>query len=152
MCILYLYYSMKLVLDNVALTEDFFEDTFLLGIMAPVRNYHFCWHLNLHLGYNFRLNRDINKELRKKKRDYYFEVYQHNENDILTYYIIHNHCDGEYLLPEVKHIDFIFFMKGDIVDIEKCNDIITSIKSIACVQMVVELSTEMLKNKGHLVF
>ncbi len=143
---------MKHVLDNAALTDDFFEDTRLLGIMAPVRNYHFCWHINTLLGYHFRLNCDINKELRKKNRDYYFEVYQHNENDFLTYYLIHNQCSGEFLLPEVKHIDFIFFMKGDFVDTEKCNDIISSIKSIDCVQMVVELTNEMLKNKEHLVF
>lgn len=143
---------MKHVLDNAALTEDFFEDTRLLGIMAPVRNYFFCWHLNTLLGYNFRLNNDINKELRKKNRDYHFEVYQHNENDFLTFYIIHNHCDGEYLLPEVKHVDFIFFMKGDFVDAEKFNDIVSAIKSISCVQMVAELTNDILKNKKHLVF
>ena len=32
---------MKLILDNNSLTEDFFADTRLLGIMAPVKNYYF---------------------------------------------------------------------------------------------------------------
>ncbi len=142
---------MKLTLDNETLTFDFFEDTRLLGIMAPVKNYLFCWHLKA-LGYDFRLNNEINKQLRKKNRTYYFSVYQHPENDFLNYYLFHNHCEGEYLLPEVKHIDYLLLMKGDVVDDEKCLESVNAIKSISCVQMVVELTNEMLKNKEHLVF
>ena len=108
--------------------------------------------MNTHLGYDFRLNNEIDKQLRKKNRDYYFSVYQHQENDFLKFYVFHNHCDGEYLLPEVRHVDFLFLMKGDYVDDERCNSIVTAIKSIGCVQMVVELTNETLKHKDHLVF
>src|SRR4051812_10073678 len=143
---------MKLILDNEAITEDFFSDTRLIGIMAPVRNYQFCWQLNSFLGYNFRLNTDIDKQLIRKNRKYYFSVYQHAENTFLKFYLFHNHNDGEYLLPEFRHMDFLLLMKGDYVDEAKCNDIIASIKSINCVQMVAELTTEKIKNKEHLVF
>ena len=143
---------MKLTLDNEALTEDFITDTRLLGIMAPVKNYHFCWLLNRMLGYNFRLDTDIEKPLRKKKRQYHFSVYQHKEDDFLNFYLFHNHCDGEFLLPEFRHIDFLLLMKGDYVDDSKCNGIISAIKSIEAVQMVVELTNEQIKNKEHLVF
>ena len=34
---------MKLVLDQEELTNCFFEDCRLLGIMAPVKDYQFCW-------------------------------------------------------------------------------------------------------------
>lgn len=143
---------MKLTLDNGALTDDFFNDTRLLGIMAPVRDYKFCWQLNNLLGYNFRLNTDIDKQLRKKNRQYFFNVYQHDETDFLKYYIFHNHCDGEYLLPEFKHMDFLFLLKGDYVDEAKCTALISAIKSIHTVQMVAELTNEKIKNKEHLVF
>lgn len=36
----------KLILDNEELTQGFFEDTRLLGIMAPIKDYQFCWQLN----------------------------------------------------------------------------------------------------------
>jgi hypothetical protein len=143
---------MKLRLDNDALTDDFFSDTHLLGIMAPVRNYQFAWHLNNYLGYNFRLNTDIDKQLRKKNRQYYFSVYQHVESNFLSFYIYHNHCDGEFLLPEFKHMDFLWLLKGDDINFQTLQDLISSIKSLSCVQMVAELTHEKIKHKQHLVF
>ena len=41
---------MKLRLNVEELNDDFFEDTRLLGITAPVKNYQFCLQLNNHLG------------------------------------------------------------------------------------------------------
>ena len=143
---------MKLILDNNSLTEDFFADTRLLGIMAPVKNYYFCWLLNSAMGYNFRLDTDIDKPLRKKKRLYHFSVYSHHEDDFLKYHLFHNHCDGEYLLPEFRNIDFLLLMKGDVVEDAKCESVITGIKNMSHVQMVVELTKEQMKNKQHLVF
>ena len=143
---------MKLILDNEAITDDFFSDTRLIGIMAPIKNYQFCWQLNNLLGFNFRLDTEIDKQLRRKNRQYFFSVYQHEENNFLKYYLFHNHCDGEYLLPEFKHMDFLLLMKGDYVDDSNCSHIITTIKSIASVQMVTELTNEKIKNKEHLVF
>ena len=143
---------MKLKLDNDAITDDFFTDTRLLGITASVKNYQFCWQLNNLLGYNFRLNTDIDKQLHKKSRQYFFSVYQHTENSFLNYYLYHNHCDGEYLLPGFKHMDFLWLMKGDEVDDSKCASIIGSVKSISSVQMVAELTNEKIKKKEHLVF
>jgi len=143
---------MKLILDNDAITDDFFSDTRLLGIIAPIKNYQFCWQLNNQLGYSFRLNTEIDKQLRKKNRQYFFSVYEHEENSFLKYYLFHNHCDGEYLLPEFRHMDFLLLMKGDYVDDAKCSNIISSIKTILSVQMVAELTNEKIKNKEHLVF
>lgn len=143
---------MKLILDNEAIADDFFSDTRLVGIMAPVKNYQFCWQLNSLLGFNFRLNTEIDKQLRKKNRQYFFSVYQHQEDNFLKYFLFHNHCDGEYLLPEFKHMDFLLLMKGDYVDDHKCSNIIANIRSMPSVQMVAELTNEKIKHKEHLVF
>lgn len=144
---------MKLTLDNDALTDDFFSETRLLGIMAPVKDYMFCWQLNNLLGYNFRLNTDVEIQIRKKGRTYFFEVYHHMEaNSYLNHYIYDNHHDGEYLLPEFKHMDFLWLMKGDYVDDVKCLGITASVKSITGVQLVAELTNEKIKNKQRLVF
>lgn len=143
---------MKLILDNEAIADDFFSDTRLIGIIAPIKNYQFCWQLNKLLGYNFRLNTEIDKQLRKKKRQYFFSVYQHKENSFLKYYLFHNHCDGEYLLPEFRHMDFLLLIKGDYIEDDKCKSIVALIKSIPAVQMVTELTNEKIKNKEHLVF
>jgi len=144
---------MKLKLDVNALTEDFFSDTRLLGIMTPIKNYQFCWQLNHLLGYNFRLNTDLELQTKKKGRNYYFSIYHHQEpGNALNHYLYHNHYDGEYLLPEFKHMDFLWLMKDDFVDDIKCVGITASIKSITGVQMVAELTNEKIRNKENLVF
>jgi len=144
---------LKLKLDIDSLNEDFFEDTRLLGIIAPVKNYQFCWQLNNNLGFNFRLNPELEIFLKKKNRNYYFNIYESvTKNSFLVHYLYHNHFDGEYLLPEFKHMDFLWLMKGDLVEDEKCNWIRDAIKTINGVQLVAELTNEQIKNKGNMVF
>jgi hypothetical protein len=57
---------MKLVLDPKDVTDAFFEETRLLGIMAPVQDYQFCWHLNNLMGLDFRINNEIEIQLTKR--------------------------------------------------------------------------------------
>lgn len=143
----------KLKLDIDALNDDFFEDTRLLGITATSKNYQFCWQLNKLIGFNFKLNADFEIHLKRKNRSYYFNIYESQEkNSFLIHYLYHNHFDGEYLLPEFKHMDYLWLMKGDFVDDEKCNWIKQAIKTINGVQLVAELTNEQIKNKGNMVF
>lgn len=145
--------SFKLSLNNQELAEEFFEDTRLLGIMAPVKDYQFCWHLNNVLGMDFRINHDIEIQLKRKKRDYFFTVFEYGEpTGSLCYYVYCNQDDGEYLLPEFRHFDFLWLMKGDFVSDETLQQTIGSIKSIHGVQLVAELTNEKIKNKENLVF
>lgn len=144
---------MKLTLDNKELTDEFFEDTRLLGIMAPVKDYRFNWELNSLLAMDFRLNNDIEIQLTKKKRNYFFSVYTFNEPaGSLCHYLYINRFDGEYLLPEFKHLDFLWLMKGDSVSDKSLQEFVAAIKTISGVQLVIELTDEKIKNKEHLVF
>ncbi len=142
----------KLTLNIDSLTEDFFADTRLAGIVASVKNYRFCWQVNNSLGYNFRLQPNIEIELRRKGRKYFFPVYMHSvRNQFIQHFIYHNHFDGEYLLPEFKHMDFLWLIKGDGVEDEHCTEIIRSVKAISGVQLVTELTNEKIKNKDNLI-
>jgi hypothetical protein len=144
---------MKLSLNNIDLTDGFFEETRLLGIMAPIKSYQFCWQLNNLLGIDFRINNEIEIQLAKKARNYFFAVYEYPEpTNCLIHYLYNNQFDGEYLLPEFRHLDFLWLLKGDTVTEEKLQDLIQSVKSIPGVQLVVELTNEKIKNKEHLVF
>jgi hypothetical protein len=49
-------------------------------------------------------------------------------------------------------MDFLWLMKGDWVDDERCSWIIQSVKSLQGIQMVTELTNEMIRNKGNMVF
>jgi len=145
--------SNKLILDTQDITDGFFEDTRLLGIMAPMKDYQFCWQLNNMLGVDFRVNHEIEIQLKKKNRNYFFGLYEYHEpSTALEHYIYNNQFDGEYLLPEFKHLDFLWLMKGDIVTDEMLQQQTENIRSLNGVQLVMELTNEKIRNKEHLVF
>ena len=144
---------MKLKIDNEQVTEAFFEDAHLLGIVASIKNYQFAWHINKYLGYTFRLNSGLEIELVKKTRNYFFSIYEYQiPQTCLVHYLYHNHHMGEYLLPEFKHLDFLWLIKGDDISKEEINVLQQSIKQLPTVQLVSEMTNEKIKNKQHLIF
>src|SRR5574343_960667 len=141
---------MKLKLDLDDLTDDFFEETQLFGLVAPVKDYQFCRQLNHLLGFDFRVNNEIEIQLFKKNRNYYFSIYEYKQpNSSLIHYLYNNQFDGEYLLPEFKHLDYLWLLKYDVVTSEFLQNLMSDVRSIAGVQLVVELTGEKIKNKGH---
>jgi hypothetical protein len=144
---------MKLTLDLKSLADSFFEEAKLIGIMAPMKDYLFCWQLNNILGIDFRINNEIEIQLMKKKREYFFAVYEYAEKTCcLTHYLYNNQFDGEYLLPELKHLDFLWLMKGEEISEQKLQHMTNCVKTIKGVQLVVELTNEKIKHKEHLIF
>lgn len=105
------------------------------------------------LGVDFRVNNDIEIQLKKKNRNYFFSLFEYREpSTSLEHYIYNNQFDGEYLLPEFKHLDFLWLMKGDLVTDEMLQRQTENIRSINGVQLVVELTNEKIRNKEHLIF
>jgi hypothetical protein len=144
---------MKLKLDIGEMTDEFFEGTRLLGVVAPVRNYQFCWQLNNRLRLDFRINNDIEIQLTRRQRKYFFGVYEYRENgNALYHFLYNNQFDGEYLLPEFKHLDYLWLLKGDLVTDDQLQDLMNSIRSVPGVQLVMELVQGKIRNKGHLIF
>ena len=144
---------MKLKIDNELLAEEFFENTLLLGIMAPMDSHQFVLQVNQSMRFDFRINDEIEIQLSKKKRQYFFSVYEYREpNMALEYYLYKNQFDGEYLLPEFKHLDYLWLTKGDLPGKEDENKLVNDIRNIPGVQLVVELTNEKIKHKQHLIF
>jgi adenine-specific DNA methylase len=124
-----------------------------VGIVAPIRDYQFCWQLNQLFSIDLRNNNDIEIQLKRKKRDYYFAVFQYSEpNNALIHYLYNNQFDGEYLLPEFRHLDFLYLLKGDVVSDQFIAQLMDTIKKINGVQLVMELAHDKIKNKGHMIF
>jgi hypothetical protein len=144
---------MKLKIDNESIAQEFFENAVLLGIVAPIKDYLFSWHLNQILGLNFRVNTDIEIQLSKQQRKYFFSIYEYAvPSTSITHYLYNNQFDGEYLLPEFKHLDFVWLIKGEFISAEELKTLMQSIKSIPGVQLVNEMTNEKIKNKQHLIF
>jgi hypothetical protein len=143
---------MKLKIDNDAIAEDFLEDILILGIVAPIKDYTFVWRINQVLGYSFSINNSIEIQLKKKKRDYFFSIYDYAIPGCDTvYYLYNNQHDGEFLLPEFKHLDFLWLAKGEQIDREELTLVQQTLRTIHGVQLVNELSPDKIKNKQHLM-
>ena len=144
---------MRLRLNIDDMTDEFFEDTRLLGIVAPVKDYQLVLQLNNRLRFAFRNNSDLEIQLTKRQRKYFFNIYEYREpGNALQHFLYNNQFDGEYLLPEFKHLDFLWLQKGDTVPDEKLMHLMNSVRSVPGVQLVMELSQDKIKNKAHLIF
>lgn len=145
--------TLKLRIDNEALAQEFFEDAVLIGIVAPVKDYLFTWQINQLLGFNFRLNNDLEIQLTKKDRKYFFSIFSYQVPGLtLMHYLYNNQHDGEYLLPEFKHLDFLWLIKGDEQEPEAIQQLLQTLRNLPGVQLVLEMTHEKIRNKQHLIF
>lgn len=143
---------MKLKIDNESLAEDFFECSRLLGIVAPMKDYLFSWQINQMLGFNFRINHNLEIQLRKKGRDYFFSVFEYAvPGSTLVHYLYNNQHGGEYLLPEFRHLDFMWLLKDEEMPDKELQSLQQAIKALPGVQLVNEMTNEKIKNKQHLI-
>lgn len=142
----------KYILDNNQVAESFFEDASLLGIMAPMPGYQFCSLLKSSLGMGFRNDPASEICLTRKDRKYYFSVFRFSEpSSSMEHYIYNNKFDGEYLLPEFKHLDFAWLIHGPNTNLIQTQELINTLKQINGIQLIVELTNEKIKNKQHLI-
>lgn len=143
---------MKLKIDNDELAEEFFEGIRLIGIVCPQKDYQFCWNVNQYLQIDFRINHDLEVCLSKKGRNYFFSIYQFLEPiGSMVHYLYNNQYDGEFLLPEFRHFDFIWLLRDDEIEQEFVQELLHAIRLLPGVQLVSEISPAMVKNKSHLI-
>ena len=143
----------KLRINQQEMAQKFYDETRLLGIVAPIESYKFCWHLNQLLNFDFRTRPDLEISMNNRGRSYYFSIYQYKKPlTSIVHSLYENHDDGEFLLPELRHFDYLWLIKYDQVDEEEMSLFIDSVKSIPVLQMVTELSIERLKSRENLFF
>jgi hypothetical protein len=140
-------------LDADLVIESFFEDTYLLGIVAPIPDFQFVWEVNRSMNFEFRIDIEKEIELQRKSRRYYFGIYDYNiPTTGLYHHIFNNKSDGDHLLQEFKHLDYLWLIKGEMLNPAELLDLINRIKEVPKVQLVVNLSSQKIKQKDLLLF
>jgi hypothetical protein len=142
--------KLKYKLEDV--TDSFWDDAHLLGIMAPVKDYQFCRQINHCLRFDFRINHQIEIQVAKKQRSYFFSVFEYAEIlRSVRLFLYNNQFDGEFLLPEFRHLDFLWLIKGELPSDGELGHLVETIRRVASVQLVTELTNEKIRNKEYLV-
>ncbi len=145
------------VLDNTETEHMFFKEALVIGIVAPVKDYKFCWFINTNTSLDFRKTQEQALHLRKQKadtayREYVFSVYECDDPIHGHQHILYaNTCDGEYLLPELKNFDFIWLIQGVDVVHYKGNDVVELLKGLSVVQLCTIISPKLITHKSHLI-
>lgn len=144
---------MKLKIDHEEMMDRFYDETRLMGIVAPMEAYKFCWQINRLLNFDFRIVPEMELSMNKKGRNYFFSIYVFNQpSTSASHFLYANHCDGEYLLPELRHFDYLWLVKFNEVDEAEMRLFIDSLRTIPMLQMVTDLSIEKIKNRENLFF
>ncbi|HEU4552285.1 MAG TPA: IPExxxVDY family protein [Chitinophaga sp.] len=145
--------ALKLKLDQDQLVEDFFDSTHLVGIVSSGRDYQLCWQINKQLHYLFRVNNSLEIKLTKHQRAFYFTVFEYQEpTKSVAHYLYNNHCKAEFLLPELKNIDYLWLIKGDYYQPQDVKKLTEELRRVELVQLVSLLDLREIKHKVNLIF
>jgi len=142
---------MKLRLDDDKMSDNFFEDTRILGIACTLKNYQFCWHIEQTMLIDFQTSADLQIPMEKNKRSYSFTVYEFVDPiSSKEHFLYSNKHEGEFLLPELQHLDFIWLVRDPFHNDEQLSLMQQQIRTIPGVQMVTEVPHDKIKSKDNL--
>lgn len=142
----------QLVIDNEQIAEEYFEDASILGIQCGIEPHQFIWLVNKKFAYNFRYQAGSEIEVKKRGRSFKYPIFLCTEPQTNLQHIIYaNQHDGEYLLSELRHFDYVWLIKGELKDPGFPLLLVSELKTIEPVQIVMQLSNDKIINKTKLV-
>lgn len=138
----------KLVLDNAALEEEFFEDVLLIGIVTPLEPHQLIWRIQKATGFLFKRDPDNDIEA----NGLFFPIYQLNENDKYIEHVIYtNRKKTDFLLPEARNTDFIWMLKGNLHHAGYETTIPLMLQQLSRIDHCFTINPAHLKNRQYLI-
>jgi len=115
------------------------EDICLLGIVSDEPDYKLCWLMNTSLHTSFERKEDIQVYHKRADSEQFFPLFSYtDENSMLVYRLIVNQSENGYYLEEVKNIDYLLHIQGELVA-DDLQDLIDSIGQLDSVRMCLPL-------------
>ncbi len=130
----------------VAIDEDFC----LLGIASDEPDYKLCWLINQQMDTSFSRVDDLvvfNSKLNEQQEVALF-VY-HDENKMVTYRMLSNRLSTGYFLSDLKNIDYVLHIQGDIVTNE-IDAFISRVIKTPGVRMCVPVNLQKIRERERL--
>ena len=127
-------------------------DFILIGISSHEKDYRICWALNNKL--ELELIKSVSLEIKDKKQEDVssFSLFIcERPDEFVEYLVIANRSEKGLLIPEQKHIDYFFVIKGEFED-DEIETIISKIKEINFVLTALRIDPSILKSKQNLIF
>ena len=132
---------------DLAIEEDFC----LLSVVTDEPDYKLCWMINRFLDMNFEKQEELQLFHRKRDEEQVFSHFSYHDSDaLITFRIIRNRSENGYFLDELKNIDYLIHIQGEINTI-RINDFMQSVSALEPVRMCVPSDLSRIKNKERLL-
>lgn len=127
------------------------EDFCLLGLLSDEPDYRLCWLLNQALEIDLQKEEELILYHPRLKLEQSFSLFSWIDEDAYwTYRIIRNRSGQGYFLEEVRNIDYLLHLQGEI-STERLRRLISSINEVRQVRMCVPVDLQKIRNKERLM-
>ncbi|HLO60552.1 MAG TPA: IPExxxVDY family protein [Bacteroidales bacterium] len=124
----------------------------MIGISCHENDYRLVWAINENMKLQFLRIGNLVVHNTKIQEDLEFSRYLFDDEDrYMKYYLIANRCPDGFLFPEVRNLDFVLQIVGEITPTE-LKELETKIKSIDVVSTAFILQPEKIKGIREITF
>jgi len=126
------------------------NDICLIGLSSDEPDYRLAWLINEEAGTGFVRTDDLSLFHKKLGEDQLFSLFQYYDDDsLLTYRLVRNKCENGYFLDELKNIDYLIHIQGEVLP-DEIEDFLNSISKVTSVRMCVPVDLNRLKSNERL--
>jgi hypothetical protein len=124
----------------------------LIAIVSSESDYRLCWAINRELNFGFKKEDDIRLIKNKKTKDTMeFAIYTFEQVEkYMTYHLVANRTFNTYLVPELKKVDYLLMIKGDVAE-EEVAELVKRLLVINLVITAYKVDYNTLKSKTNLM-
>jgi len=127
------------------------EDFCLLGVVTDEPGYKLCWRINQSLDMNFEKQENLRLFNKKLGDEQVFSLFTyHDDNALITFRIIKNRAENGYYIDELKNIDFLIHIQGEINTL-RISNFMLSVGALESVRMCVPTDLSRIKIKERLL-
>lgn len=126
------------------------DDIGLIGLSSDENDYRLAWLLNEKAGTSFARIDDLVLYHRKLELEQSFALFRYTDEDsLLTYRLIANRCENGYFLEDIRNLDYLIHIQGDVFpeELQKLLDLITKVPAV---RMCVPVDLKRLKSSERL--
>jgi len=128
------------------------EPFILVGIVSHENDYRLSWALNQYLKLKFIKAESLTINQPKLEENPVFSVFKFDdEESFIQYFLIANKSENGFLIPELKNVDFILKITGDIND-QTAKNLVVQIKKMEFVNTAFKIEDISAKGLKNLIF
>ena len=126
------------------------ENYCLLGISSDDPDYKLCWLINDRLRMAFLKSDNLHVYHKKLGEEQEFSLFQYeDENAMLVYRMIGNRSDAGFFLNDLKNIDFLLHIQGDLIN-DNISNLVKKMNALDSIRMCVPVDLSKVKEKDRL--